>query len=99
LTPEELYQLNLYFSYQIELALTSGKEAAKEEQSSASPSKGRSEIDLRDLEGAAVVAEDRTFLGLISTDRYDIEPEQATWWARGVWLITISDGRGVASLG
>ena len=28
LTPEDLYQLNLYFSYQIELALASGRESA-----------------------------------------------------------------------
>jgi len=27
-----------------------------------------------------------------------VEPEQAIWWSKGAWLITISDGRGVSSL-
>jgi hypothetical protein len=75
LTPAELARLNEAFSDAIDSAISAGIHAGRNQPSPPTPSRSpvsvRQAPDFADLEGATIVADDGTYLGKITSNRYD----------------------------
>lgn len=75
LTAAELARLNEVFSVAIDQAIARGIQEGRNQQSLPHPQQprvnARQATDLADLEGTAIVAEDGTYLGKITSNRFD----------------------------
>lgn len=75
LTPAELARLNEFFSDAIDLAIAAGVHAGRDQHSPLPPQRSaisaRQAPDFADLEGAVIVADDGTYLGKITSNRFD----------------------------